>query len=216
MSAPQVVTKKPIEAAKFEGGLEEATVIIAWVGSHGHIGIWWPAEEATPEDSEGKGSPGSPERIEIQGHGVYYVGDWIVYDGIYYQGFDEKDFARLYDLPKEPLKTFVERHLGEDAEHTYWPRPVAAKALQMPIQKEHEAAKDLEERVRAIAQFIDAEGGIVYDFNVKELGFSYGDDALRLEPGEWVVSDFNNDLHVFSHEYFRLFYMTAEEADRNG
>lgn len=209
MQGPHLVARKAPIAVKFEGGFEKAQPIMEWVLSNGHTASWIATDDEI-------------QKIGIQWgatlFGSHYIElfpeHWLIWDHGNYRIYSDSQFNERYD-DKEPLETFVERHLGDEAKDIYWPRPVAAKALQMPIQKEHEAAKDLEERVRAIAQFIDAEGGFVFDFNVKELGFSYGDDALRLEPGEWVVSDFKNDLHVFSHEYFRLFYMTAEEADRN-
>jgi len=94
----------------------------------------------------------------------------------------------------------------------YLCRELTVKAMQMPTAKENEASKDLEERVRAIAQFIDSEGCTIFQFDISELGFTYEGKNITLKPGEWVVSDFKNRLHFLSHADFRLFYKSAEEA----
>ena len=116
----------------------------------------------------------------------------------------------------ETFKEFVERHYGkEEAAHIYVARELTVKAMQMPTAKENEASKDLEERVRAIAQFIDSEGGTIFQFETNELGITYEGKNVTLEPGEWVVSDFKNVLHFLSHSDFRLFYKSTEEVSKD-
>lgn len=199
MQGPHVVGRKAPIAAKFEGSTANATAIINWVLSNNGVARWSDASGTIAiEWDEGKTVYLSP-------------GDWVVYDEGNYWPYSEEGFHALYD-DKESFKDFAERHLGEDAQHTYVARELTVKAMRMPSPKENEAAKDLEERVRAIAQFIDAEGGVIFEFNVDELGISYEGQNIRLEPGEWVVSDFKNQLHFLSHEDFRLFYKSIEEA----
>lgn len=201
MQGPHVVGRKAPIAAKFEGGAENATPIINWILSNNGVARWSDSDSITIDWDEGKWVRLVP-------------GDWVVYDEGNYWTYSEEAFHILYD-DKEPFKDFAERHLGEDAQHTFVARELTVKAMRMPSPKENEAAKDLEERVRAIAQFIDAEGGVVFEFNVDELGISYEGKNIRLEPGEWVVSDFKNELHFLSHQDFRLFYKSVEEASND-
>jgi hypothetical protein len=214
MSKPQEVKRKPLMAAKFEGGEKEGKEIVEWIRKNDptDVAIW------TPDGTD------TFERIEIEGiRHPLLVGMWVVYEWPWHHVLDEVTFRTRYDVPnedaepqKEPFKDFVERHYGkEEAQRVYVACELTVKAMRMPSPKENEASKDLEERVRAIAQFIDAEGGSVFDFKIDELGISYEGKNIRLEPGEWVVSDFKNELHFLSHEDFRLFYKSIEEASND-
>jgi hypothetical protein len=211
MQGPHLVARKAPIAVKFEGGEENASPIVSWIRSNGHESRWMEASLGRGEAEEKISVEWDKTSVFASKYMELRPGYWLVWEAGNYTIMSEEHFHILYD-DKEPFKDFVERHLGEDAQHTYVSRELTVKALQMPTQKENEASKDLEERVRAVAQFIDANGGQVYDFALNYISATLEGSDQQLEPGEWVVLDFTNTLDFMSHERFRLFYKSAEEA----
>lgn len=99
--------------------------------------------------------------------------------------------------------------------HKYAKRPFIAHydALQMPIQQEHEAAKDYEVRVSAFCMWLDEKGFEVTDIQlVPEPSVTAKDDSddeTKFTPGMWLVTSppLNKGYHVERDEDFQAHFI---------